>query len=560
MMRTLEDVVGELRAGKKYSRPCSLLIGAGCSASAGIPTSAGFVELIKREHPQAFARATEKSYPHCMAALVSGLRRDLIVRQINAAKINWAHVAIAQLIANGYVDRVLTTNFDPLVARACALVGEFPAVYDFAASTAFEPAAVAEKAVFHLHGQGTGFVLMNTEQECTEHSLRLGPLFQDAGRGRSWIVVGYSGDNDPVFLRLAAVERFEYGLYWVGYLDAEPTAVLRQHLLTEGKQAYFVKGHDADGFFVELAQKLDCFPPQLVERPFSHMRGLLDTLADFKPPGSADTRDFLIKPRRLLARAIRDHEVEETQDALALATTALVMAGKYRDVQAIGELLDEESMAAMADVIAWSFIAQGNELCARAEEATGAAAEAFLHEAAQSYAQAVRLNPDDHEALNNWGNALGALAESKQGEEADALFEDAADKYGQAVSVKPDLHEALTNWGMTLAARAKSKTGGEAESLFRAAEEKYAQAASINPREPRNFYNWAVAIKTRSTYTKSEDATQLRWQSVDKFLEALQLQSHKGRAYHKRLLAASIRRLLRLAVWLRGCSVRQGRH
>ena len=116
----------------------------------------------------------------------------------------------------------LTTNFDPLVVRACALSGIYPAVYDFAASQLLKPAQVPEMAVFHLHGQRTGFVLMNTEEECAAHARRLGPLFQDAGRGRIWVVVGYSGENDPVFDHLADVPAFDYGLFWVGYRDREP--------------------------------------------------------------------------------------------------------------------------------------------------------------------------------------------------------------------------------------------------------------------------------------------------------------------------------------------------
>lgn len=266
MERRLDYIVDTLRANKDRKRYCSLLIGAGCSFTAGIPTAAGFVKLIEQKHSAAYSDAKKKTYPHCMPALDSGVRRDLIADQISAARINWAHVAIAQLMAHGYVDRVLTTNFDPLVARACALVGEFPAVYDFATSTLFRPAEVAEKAVFHLHGQSTGFVLMNTEDEVSAHGERLGPLFNDAG-GRSWIVVGYSGDNDPVFQRLAAVSRFEFGLYWVGYLDAEPSEALRTDLLVEGKQAYFVKSYDADRFFVELAKKLGCFPRRSSSAP-----------------------------------------------------------------------------------------------------------------------------------------------------------------------------------------------------------------------------------------------------------------------------------------------------
>jgi hypothetical protein len=207
--RTLGDVVDALRHSRDVrKRGCSLLIGAGCSATAGVETAAGFVKLIEQRFKGAHERAAEKTYPKCMAELSRGQQRDLIIEQVWQAKINWAHMAIAQLIRKGYVDRVLTTNFDLLVLRACAMLGEFPAVYDFAISQLFRPGELPERAIFHLHGQSTGFVLMNTDDEVKTHSQRLGPLFQDAGQARPWIVVGYSGDNDPVFNHLAAVERF----------------------------------------------------------------------------------------------------------------------------------------------------------------------------------------------------------------------------------------------------------------------------------------------------------------------------------------------------------------
>jgi NAD-dependent SIR2 family protein deacetylase len=166
MDRTIEDVVQTLRFGRRSNRKCSLLIGAGCSVSAGIPTAAGFVEIIKKDFPEAYGRAISRTYPRCMAQLPPGFQRDLIVREVDRAKLNWGHIAIAQLMATGYVDRVLTTNFDPMVVRACATLGVIPAVYDFAASQLLKPDKVPDVAVFHLHGQRTGFVLMNTEEDC----------------------------------------------------------------------------------------------------------------------------------------------------------------------------------------------------------------------------------------------------------------------------------------------------------------------------------------------------------------------------------------------------------
>jgi hypothetical protein len=131
--RKIEDIIESLGTAKDRPNKCTILIGAGCSVKADIPLASGFVKIIEEDHNQAYKRAAEKTYPKCMAELAGGERRELIARYINQAKINWAHIAIAQLMKAGYIDRVLTVNFDPLVVKACAMVGLYPAVYDFAA-------------------------------------------------------------------------------------------------------------------------------------------------------------------------------------------------------------------------------------------------------------------------------------------------------------------------------------------------------------------------------------------------------------------------------------------
>ena len=125
MEHNMDDVVETLIRAKERGRKCTLLIGAGCSVTAGIPTAKGFVEIIEKDYTRAFKRARTKTYAHCMAELSLGERRDFIAGYVDKARINWAHIAIAQLMKAGFVDRVLTTNFDLLVVRACALLGRF---------------------------------------------------------------------------------------------------------------------------------------------------------------------------------------------------------------------------------------------------------------------------------------------------------------------------------------------------------------------------------------------------------------------------------------------------
>ena len=249
------------------------------------------------------------TYAACMAQLLRGERRALISRYIDKAKINWAHIAIAQLMKCGFVDRVLTTNFDLLVVRACALVNVFPAVYDFGTSQRFNPTDVFDLSVFNLHGQRTGFVMLNTDDELRSHGELVAPIFSDQVGGRVWIVVGYSGENDPVFKQLAKVERFDNGLYWIGYKDAQPAKHVEEGLFAGDKDAFYVKGYDADTFFVSMAQQLNCFPPELIVKPFTHLKNVLGTLTEY--PLQDTERDVTAEARVWIGQAIEKYEKQK---------------------------------------------------------------------------------------------------------------------------------------------------------------------------------------------------------------------------------------------------------
>src|SRR5690606_15726494 len=122
--RSLDDLVDAVRRAKGRGDGVAVLLGAGCSKTSGIPLAAEFCALIREGWPRAYARAEREGqagYQHLMAELPPGERRDLLARYIDVAKMNWAHISLAALVREGYVARVLTPNFDPLVVQACAL-------------------------------------------------------------------------------------------------------------------------------------------------------------------------------------------------------------------------------------------------------------------------------------------------------------------------------------------------------------------------------------------------------------------------------------------------------
>ncbi|MBY0572197.1 MAG: hypothetical protein K2P84_00825, partial [Undibacterium sp.] len=268
---------------------CVFLIGAGCSKSAGIPLASELIREISTKFPHSYAQAPEPdNYNSVMSKLTPQERKKLINDHIEKAKINWAHLALAQLFHTQKINRVLTTNFDPLVVRACAMTGHIPAIYDLATTNTFKDNRIAPRSIFHLNGQHTGFTTLNTSEELKEHEVRLREIVKNTNKeGPIWVVIGYSGAADPLLEVLTEVESFEGGMYWVDY-DSTPSADIEAKLLNKPrKTVYYLGGHDADNFLTELAQKLDCFPPALLVQPFSHITNMIEHI-DFetgKEPG-----------------------------------------------------------------------------------------------------------------------------------------------------------------------------------------------------------------------------------------------------------------------------------
>lgn len=487
---SIGNIVDALRQAKEDPEiGCSLLIGAGCSVSAGIPTGQGFVNIIKDKWPNNYEKASKKPYPHCMAKLSGGFQRKLIKDEIKDAKINWAHICIAILLKENYVDRVLTTNFDPLISRACALLGQFPAIYDFAASQNFKPEYVHDKAIFHLHGQHTGFVMLHDETETKRLSESLKPVFKDASQGRLWIVVGYSGECDPVFDdHLSEVESFDFNLYWVGYQDSPPSEHVQKKLLQKDKNAYHIPGHDADSFFIELTRKLDIFPPELFTKPFHHLNRVFDDIKAFPSLKDFTERDVTETAREQIRQAMKQAEANN-QDLLAEANR-LLLSG---DDNATLEFIEKSKHVArdidFSEIESSAYNVQGINLGELAETQKGKLKQETLQLAIEKFEQAIKLKNDNHQAFNSWATALIFLGLTKNGKAKQKSLLLAGEKCQQALKIKPDKHEAFYNWGCALAGLALTQNGKPQQNSFQKACDKFQKSLKFNKDDHDALFN-----------------------------------------------------------------------
>lgn len=334
--RTIEDLIEVLKRAKNDKANdkirVNLLIGAGASVTGDIPLAQEIIKDIEKKFPREYARAGEKTYAECMSILTSLERRNLISTYVNNAKINWAHLLIAHLMKNKIINTVLTTNFDNLLIRACAIENSIPGVYDLAASSSFRPELLYENAIIYLHGQHTGFVLCNTENELEKQMNNIEPTFIELNKNSMWIVVGYSGENDPIVKLFHKYKNSDNRLYWIGYNDNEPTEDVKLLLEDKERYCYHISGYDADSFFVNLCRGLGKYPPDIINEPFTYLYNIIKTITEYvdKEIPFINKESYTSITKDIVKRAIDDYEGNKV--IMANYYFRLKMLDKYKDI------------------------------------------------------------------------------------------------------------------------------------------------------------------------------------------------------------------------------------
>lgn len=273
------------------------LLGAGASASAGIPTAWDMIWEFKQQlyasqrkvSPKSIADFSNpalqrmlqahldasKTFPPMgdpleYAALFEAVypseadRRAYIDAKVRGAKPSYGHLALATFMRAQKAPLVWTTNFDPLVADACAKV------YDgTGALTIVQPesADVAQQAItssrwpieVKLHGDFRSRRLKNTSDELRHQDERLRRALVDASRRFGLIVAGYSGRDDSImdalFDALSHPTPFPNGLFWFHRGDGPPlsrVATLLRQASTKGIDAGLVSVESFDEVMRDL--------------------------------------------------------------------------------------------------------------------------------------------------------------------------------------------------------------------------------------------------------------------------------------------------------------------
>ena len=233
------------------------LLGAGASAAAGIPTAWDMIWEFKQQlfvsqrrvSPKAVTDLSNPAVRRSLQSFIDGLgrypstgapdeyaalfeaaypsehdRRTYIAAKLAGAKPSFGHIALAALLKAGRTRIVWTTNFDPLVADACAKA------YDgtgHLTTVALDAPDLARDVLngdrwpteIKLHGDFRSRRLKNTGDELRQQDAILRDLLVGACRRSGLIVAGYSGRDDSIMDALEEVlettSPFPGGLFWL---------------------------------------------------------------------------------------------------------------------------------------------------------------------------------------------------------------------------------------------------------------------------------------------------------------------------------------------------------
>lgn len=257
----------------------ALLLGSGVSRSAGIPTGWEVVlDLIRKlasiegddcePDPEIWFSEKYGKYPDYSILLESLAKSpaernrllrsyfepDQEEREQGIKQPTEAHNAIAELVANGYIRVIVTTNFDRLIEDALEAAGVTPTV--ISTSDTVEgalPLIHTQCSVIKVHGDYLDTRIKNTPEELETYDERMNGLLDQVFDEFGLIVCGWSAEWDLALRR--AIQRCKshrFTTYWTsrGNLGkkAEELANLRR--------AQVVSIGGANAFFRDLTDKV----------------------------------------------------------------------------------------------------------------------------------------------------------------------------------------------------------------------------------------------------------------------------------------------------------------
>ncbi len=289
--------VGELIAAAPGQ--FAVFLGAGASCSSGVASAGAMVdEWRAKAHRYADTPLSQDDWcqqqdwfkkPHEYSALFEAMhpnaqaRQTYIESKIDGALPGWGYLYLANLIANGWFNVVLTTNIDDLLSKALSIYTDYVPVVCAADSEVLSISLTARRAkIIKLHGDYLFRRLKNTIEELKKLDPNMQTKFDQVAQNMGLLVLGYGGrDHSVMSLLESALKRadnFGPGIYW-GLWRNEPVPPLVDALSrAHGDRFHLFRYHEFDAFVAGLHSSCRVQLPLAVLEPYDALRAKLKNL------------------------------------------------------------------------------------------------------------------------------------------------------------------------------------------------------------------------------------------------------------------------------------------
>ncbi|OTG82664.1 hypothetical protein B9T33_04235 [Acinetobacter sp. ANC 5054] len=469
MSFTVQEVAQLLKQSKENKKPYVFFTGAGCSVKADVPSATGLIQEIHEKFPLQVKNINHEkdkyNYGKYMSALDKDERRRLLKPHIiYNKKINWAHIALACLMQAGYIQRVLTFNFDSILSRACNMLGLHPSIYDFATANPHLYHLINDPSIVHLHGQGTGFVQLNTEDETEKHTEKLGEFVAATLNTNPSLFIGYSGNADAFFPLLEEKYSEQHRLIWTGTkstIDGLESDSVKKFLKKNNNLTHYIGDTFADDFLIQLAKELDCFPPELFSNPYKFLNQQLETV---QPYPLGDGLDIL--------ENLTTYLIEQSEKSL---TTTLYTAfiHKYSNKESINGLNEHE-----IDQVMWAYDQQARIYL-----------EEKKHIECQNlYIQALSMCESHVGCINNYGVSLCHIARINNDID---MFVLSVKQFEKSLSINSKYVNSLIGYAHSIIEIAVIKND---EALSQKCFDTYDQVLNLMSNNPDHYANYGACV------------------------------------------------------------------
>jgi len=429
---------------KGYNSPrFAFFLGAGASRQSGIPVAGEMIRHFKEQiiaqscpdglktdgekkewlEKQDWYTAEESEYCKCFERFEPkemGRQRH-IESLIEGREPSFGYVVLANLMASGHINTIITTNFDDLVYSACTtFTGIRPIVYAYGVMASEMRITALRPKILKLHGDYLYSALKNTGTELSAQDPNMARQARQVLGEYGLIVVGYGGGDKTVMDILSDISD-RNDLYWCARrgekLNDRVAGLLR------AKRGFLVEIEGFDEMMNEVRRVVGFDVRKMVGSIEDRRNQIIDHFKKFDPEFSAEILGEV-------AEAVKEPATNDNKAAKAVTKfKALTIFSEAYKAQKANDLDKAEELyrgaIALDPNYSFAYINLGNVL-----------RERMLYEKAEAaYRKAIEIDPNDADSHNNLGIVLADLKR----------YEEAETAYRKAIELNSNYRSAYYN-------------------------------------------------------------------------------------------------------------------